>query len=145
MSADVEKCAEYIVVIADCDDGFSTNIGRDILPGFLKLIVPAGKVPVIGEYSSQFEIVEIFVDVPRCGNGVSPIERRVWIVRVDDSLEVVDHGDLRRTEGISLRHLCVLCVSAVDLGRPLLKPQRRRERRDNAENLKLASLSFFSD
>jgi len=92
VTADVEECAEYIVVIADRDDGFSTNIGRDILPGFLKLVAPAGEVPVIGEYSSQFEIVELFVDVPRGRNRVSPIERSVWIVRVDNLLQWIHLG-----------------------------------------------------
>src|ERR1051325_1522400 len=89
VTADVEERAEYVIVITYRDDGFGTNIGRDILPGFLKLFAPAGKVPVIAEYSSHFEIVEIFVDVPRSRNCISPIESRVWIVRVDDSLEVV--------------------------------------------------------
>ena len=92
VTTDVEECAEYILVIADHDDGLSTNIGRDILPGFFKLVVPAGEVPVISEYSSQFEIVEMFVDVPRCGNSVSPIERRVWIVRLDNLLQEIHLG-----------------------------------------------------
>jgi hypothetical protein len=60
-------------------------------------------------------------------------------------LQILGHSEVSGTQGISLRYRCVLCVSAVQKVWPDLLPQRHRERRDSAENFKLASLSFFSD
>ena len=114
MTADVEEGTQHPIVITNHNDWFIANIGRHILTGLFELISSGGKMPIVCEDSSEFEIVEIFADVPRCGNGVSPIERRARIVRIDGSLEVVDHVDLSGTEGISLRYLCFLCVSVVN-------------------------------
>jgi len=47
-------------------------------------------------------------------------------------VQAEDHS-IELSEGISLRNLCVLRASAVNLSVQTIKPQRRKERRGNAE------------
>src|SRR5262245_13395143 len=87
MTTDVEECAKLEAVISDHDDGLSTDIGGYMMTRLFKLIQASSQVPVLRENCLEFEIVELFVDVPRRRNRISTIKRLVWIVRFDDLLE----------------------------------------------------------
>ena len=85
MAANVEESPQNTVISAHDHDRFASDVGRDVLARLRHLIRARGELPRVGKHGFEFEIVEIFVVLPRGGIVRRLIEREIRIVLVDDS------------------------------------------------------------
>jgi len=101
VSADVEEGAELVVVAADDDEGFTGDVGGEEVAGFAELVEAAEGLPGAGEDGLFFEGFDLWVAVPRGGDGVGVVEGGARIVEREEVVNGLRHEwFLSRKEGL---------------------------------------------
>src|SRR5579859_820572 len=91
MTADVVKGAEYVVVAARDNNGFTSEIRGEEIAFVGDLIEAAGDLPSVGENGFLFETSDAGIEIPGRRNGPGLFERVVGIVEVEKGRETTLH------------------------------------------------------
>jgi hypothetical protein len=95
VTANVEEAPQNVIVATYHDDRFSRNLAGNVLSGFAELINPTNQLPGMREDGAHLELVKHLVCIPRRGNSRRLLQRRAWIVALDDFSEGRGHHQLR--------------------------------------------------
>src|SRR6266496_389072 len=91
MTADVIESTQNVIVTAHGNNGFSGDFAGDVLTWLRKPLRKSNHLPGSRKDGLELEAVKALIDVPRSRNRCRLVERRVWIVVIDEFAEGPGH------------------------------------------------------
>src|SRR6266403_738153 len=92
MPAYVVKRAQLVVFAARHDDGFTANVRREKFSLFLHLIHTSDDLPGRREHVVLLQPRDGLVEIPRRRNRPGVVQGIVWIVEIEDVVNVSLHN-----------------------------------------------------